>query len=284
MWDGVAKGWTGHFARSSFLVDMVAIDDGACHTSWSGVGGSQGQRDSQHWEQAYCGYSEAGQSWVPLRTAYRHSSNLFHVLSPNALVLLLSCTYILHPLSIAFLLIAQFIIRKGYHIAPVRTNASLLWPAVVLASLVQNFHRSWVESVCICLRSMYNCWKSHMQAARCTMSVPGAVMTSPFPLGNLTYSWWPVSRTRSLAASVITRISSATIQADDYGICILRRLSFVPVMTLVSASFWRSCCLLSIDNTPEVPFPSKIITVMFGLLNCPSLFQHNSSNLWRAKR
>lgn len=87
--------------------------------------------------------------------------------SPNAWVLLLRCTYILCPLTTAFLLIAQFIIRKGCHVAPVRVNASL-WPAVVLASFVQNF----TVPVCICLGSTYNCWQSRMQAARCTMSIP----------------------------------------------------------------------------------------------------------------
>ena len=96
--------------------------------------------------------------------------SLFHVLSPNACVLLLSSTSMLRPLT-AFLPTAQFIIRKKCHIAPVRINA-LLWPAAVLASFVQNFHSSWAESVCICLGSMYNCWQSLMQVARCTMSVP----------------------------------------------------------------------------------------------------------------
>jgi len=45
-------------------------------------------------------------------------------------------------------------------------------------------------------------------------------MTTPFTLGNLTSSLRPVSGTHSPAASVITRISSATVQADDYSIYI----------------------------------------------------------------
>ena len=67
--DGVAEGWNGHYKKI-----IIARNGGHWwwHSSWpyGGVGGSQSQSDSQHWEQAYCGYSEDGQSWVPLRTAY----------------------------------------------------------------------------------------------------------------------------------------------------------------------------------------------------------------------
>lgn len=144
---------------------MASIYSGAClafDLMWEEVKvrmatSTESRHTAGHWE--------AGQSWVPLRMVHKCSWNLFYVLSSNAWVLLFSCTYILCSITTAFLLIAEYIIRKGCHITAARRNSSPLWPAVVLASFVQNVHSSWVKSVSVCIRSMCNCWQSHMQAA-----------------------------------------------------------------------------------------------------------------------
>lgn len=146
------------------------------------------------------------------------------------------------------------------------------------ASFVQNFNSSWVEYVCIYLKSVRNCWVSCMQAARCTMLVPFKSLESwlhPFHLA----TWLTLD---ALFHILFTHSFSDQQDLYSHKTCWwLYAVSFVPVVTLVSAFLWRSYCLLSLDYTP---FPSKTITVRFGLLNCSSLFQDNKGNLWMSEK